>query len=433
MQYFSVSFDGLNEAFTLAKSMLSSKASAKSRALIFNASQGTVEFSAWTNGGIMRTSLEVDDFALDDQWIFQVKPEDLNKIIQPFTSLSVTRVSGIRFTKHDTSVIVTISEEPVGDYGDEYAQESHFRLGVTPPSGQIVKAVQEEFPSETEDLPALILNEYIRALQPLIANEAAAGTASTLYIVEDFVYVATNSLFAAFTNRLPEALSNTSFQYGTVSTLKILAELALRSASGKDLEEIEDSDLMLNMDEDTDLSTVDPKLFVNLDLGTIKTDEGKTKYIAVRYDKTSILISPQASRFASYEAFTNKIYHTDDDGNYTNRGTGFAVDRLYFQSVIKRLSFGDDVSFEFEGDSLKVSTKGFDQLVPLTNHRGDLESIKFSVNVTRLQKLILGEDKKYAESSPDVYFYLIKETRGYSLYVLDELDAWVSALSVSSR
>lgn len=430
MSSFSISLAELNAALGIGKTILGDKSSSsESKYTIFTASSSGVMFSVYTRQGLIRTQLEVTGLDVSEPWQFFVNFEDLSRIVDMFKGLRVTRVTDITISSQEKAILVSVHEEPIDDeMGDGYSNTSHFRLNALQPQTQAAEAVAREFPSDTQDVGALRLNTYISALQPVMSNDASASNSATMYFAPDFIFVMSSTMNSMFINELPEAFQGQgiALSYSNVSAIKELTKQSLADASNIVIEDY---------DEDIDFDSSDendPLLNASVEVARLEKVNGATEYLALRYKGIEMMLRPRSTAMPNYKRFSDQIFAQSEDGAYITRQTGIVVNRSYFKDVIKRMAIDKDVTFEFDTDEgfAKVSSKNYDQNIPLDAVKGDLDEVVFSISVPIISNTILGDDSTYSDS---VFMYISMNAKNYTLYVMDDTGVWFSSVNVNKK
>lgn len=374
-----VSYADLLSVLGYVNTILSDKAVAEQmKNVIFLAEEDNVSVVGWSPLTFSKTkidSAEVED--VEGSWDFQVKAGDLNKIMSCFTSLYKTKVEEVVLAKEKNKIKVSIHEEPLKEEDANLAQTSTFLLDDVPIMKSVSEEIHMDFPEDTESILSNDLLLYIDSLFPLMANDSSNSLISKLNFTEDYIFVMASYVSSFFINKLPDAFKGLTLGYSSVNFLKKLCDSS----------------------ESIDVQRVDRFLCI----------ESGTTQAFLKYQKVKVKADGHIKRMS--------------------KDNGIVLDRLYLKDVLKRMMFSSqDGVVQMLEDGLEVSNDGFTQIIPLTNRKGDVDSIKFKVSVPMLAKTIVGDDGVFPE---ELYIYFVKTmNNGYSLYVKDSTGAWFSTMQV---
>lgn len=374
-----VSYADLLSVLGYVNTILSDKAVAEQmKNVIFLAEEDNVSVVGWSPLTFSKTkidSAEVED--VEGSWDFQVKAGDLNKIMSCFTSLYKTKVEEVVLAKEKNKIKVSIHEEPLKEEDANLAQTSTFLLDDVPIMKSVSEEIHMDFPEDTESILSNDLLLYIDSLFPLMANDSSNSLISKLNFTDDYIFVMASYVSSFFINKLPDAFKGLTLGYSSVNFLKKLCDSS----------------------ESIDVQRVDRFLCI----------ESGTTQAFLKYQKVKVKADGHIKRMS--------------------KDNGIVLDRLYLKDVLKRMMFSSqDGVVQMLEDGLEVSNDGFTQIIPLTNRKGDVDSIKFKVSVPMLAKTIVGDDGVFPE---ELYIYFVKTmNNGYSLYVKDSTGAWFSTMQV---
>lgn len=350
----------------------------KMKNVIFLVSKDNVSVVGYSPLTFSRTMLsDVEIEGVEDNWDFQVKAGDLNKVMSCFNSLFKTKVENIELEKEKNKIKVVIHEEPIKEEDSNLAQTSRFLLDDVP----IIKSVGEEirmkFPEETDSILSGDLLLFIDSLFPLMTNDSANSLTSKLNFTEDYIFVMTSYVSAFFINKLPESFKGLTLGYSSVNFLKKLCDGA----------------------DSIDVQRIDRYLCI---------ESGSTQAF-LKYQRVKVKADSYVKRMS--------------------KDNGIVLDRLYLKDVLRRMMFSaQDGVVRMLEDGLEVSNDGFAQIIPVGNKKGDVDSIKFKVSVPMLSKTIVGDDSVFPD---ELHIYFVKTSNsGYSLYIKDSTGAWFSTMQV---
>lgn len=424
---FSVSLAEMTDAFNLGRS-LAKDSSTDTRQVVFTAtpSEGVI-FAVYSPKGTVRKALTTlsDDTA--EGWQFFVKLEDLGKILAAQVSNAITVVDRITFSDQGSRVLVTVHEVPANeDIPEEYANDAHFSLSILAPQAKITEAVSTPFPEKVEHVSSIGLETYIKGIRPFISGDSTSGTNSMMCIADDFVFAMSSSLVVLMRNTLPPEMSGVGLTYSTVEALGGVVNRARRAQAKVVQPEEEMEDPLELIDQVTAEG--------DIDYGVILSGENELpRYLCFRHEDVELFVRPKTNKLPRYSQFSEPIDAQDDEGNYINRTTGIVINRMYFSNLLKKLEVdGKDATFLFKDGAFSVESGSFDQIIPITAHKGELEGLTFKVSLNILKRLLVGDDKEYADASQDVYLYIVTNGTGRSrtLYAVDSHNYWMTAINL---
>ena len=335
-----------------------------------------VGYSALTFSRTKLSSVETEDIEDGDDWEFQIKAAELNKIIACYSSLNKTKVEDIEFSVEKNKIKVSVHEEAVNEEDAHLSQTSKFLLDSVPILATVNKEIHMDFPEEFDSLLSSDLSLYIDSLFPLMNNDSSNSLTSKLHFTNDYVVVMSSYINSFFANKLPESFKNLTLGYSSVNFLKKLCDGS----------------------ESIDVQRIDRYLCIQ---------SGMTEAF-LKYQKVAVKTEPYIKRLS--------------------KDNGIVLDRLYLKDVLKRMMFSSqDGVVKMVELGLEVSNEGFSQVIPLVNKRGDVDNIKFKVSVPVFEKTIIGDDKVFPE---EVFIYFVKAGNGYVLYVMDAMGGWFSSIQV---
>lgn len=323
------------------------------------------------------SDIEVSD--VEDNWDFQVKSSDLNKILASFTNLYKTKVDYIELEKIETNskIIVTIHEEALKEEDDRLSQTSRFLLDNIPIMESVKKEIYMDFPEETDIVPSEELLIYINSLYPLMSNDSASSLVSKLNFSEEYVFVNASYINSFMKNKLTDSFKGLTLGYSSIAFLKKLCE----GVDGITCKKIE---------------------------RYLCVESGVTEAF-IKYQKVKVKPDTYVKRFSNEN--------------------GIVLDRLYLKDVLKRMLVASQDGVAKVTDlGLEVSNNNFSQILPLEKVKGDVENLSFKLSVPVFMKTILGDDNIFPDK---VFLYFVKTgSNGYLLFVRDATGGWFSTIQV---
>ena len=312
-------------------------------------------------------------FDVEDTWDFQVKANDLNKIMGSYASLYKTKVENVEFEKAGNKVKLIIHEEAINEEDARLSQTGRFLLDDIPIMESIKKEIHISFPEESDTIMSEELLLYIDSLFPLMNNDSASSLASKLQFSKDYVYVLASYINSFFINKLPDAFKGLTLGYSSVSFLKKLCEGV----------------------EDISVQRID-------------------RYLCI-----------QSGLIEAFLKYQNVKVKEDKFVREMSNDTGIVLDRLYLKDVLKRmLVASQDGVAQITEDGLEVSNSGFNQVIPINNRKGEVDNLKFKLSVTLMMKTIIGDDSVFKD---ELFLYFVKAgVNGYK----DATGAWFSSIQV---
>ena len=374
-----IGFQELISALGYANAVLSDKSvDDKAKNVVFLCTMDGVRTAAYNVFTHART---VVDSAIcegiDGEWRFQLKANELNKIISAFSNLYKTEVKSVAFEDSGVRIKVIVHEVAKNEGDERLNRDSTFELENAPIAEAINKELHNDFPEETSGVVSGDLLLYIDSLLPLMSNDSANSVASKLNFADDYVFCISSHRSAFFQNRLPVEFKGLCLGYSSVSFIKKLAES----------EEL---------------------------VSVSRTD----KYLCVESGSTQAFMRYNAVK-VNYKVYIQM----------RSKDVGVVVDRLYFRDVLKRMGIlSADGTVEIKEDKeMLVENAQFQQLVPLENVKGGAEGIKFKVSIPVMEELILGNDAMFPDP---LFIYFVKSANGYTLYISDKRGVWFTSARV---
>lgn len=376
-----VSYSELSSVLGYVNTILSDKTvDNKMKNVIFLVEKDEVTVVGYSALTFARTKLnDVETEGVDENWDFQVKSADLNKIISSYSSLYKTKVDYIEFEKNTSSnkIRVIVHEEAIKEEDSRLAQVGRFNLDNIPILESVNKEIHMEFPSEPDSILSGDLLLYIDSLFPLMSNDSSNSLGSKLNFSNDYIFVTTSYISSFFMNKLPDSFKGLTLGYSSVNFLKKLCDGV----------------------ESIDVQRID-------------------RYLCIQSGMTEAFLKYQNVR-VRHETYVNRM-STDN---------GIILDRLYLKDVLKRMMVASqDGVAQMKEHGLEVSNDGFMQVIPVNNKKGDIENLKFKLSVPVLVKTIIGDDNMFPD---EVFLYFVKTgPTGYLLYVKDATGSWFSTIQV---
>lgn len=374
-----LNFTELSNVLGYVNTILSDKTvDEKMKNVIFLVEEGEATVVGYSALTFSRTKLNnVDTEDIDGSWEFQVKASELNKIIASYAALYKTKVEDIEFEKSNNKIMAIIHEEAINPEDERLAQTGRFLLDSVPILDSVNKEIHLDFPVEPDSILSEELLLYIDSLFPLMNNDSSSSLVSKLNFSDDYVFVLASYISSFFKNKLPNAFKGLTLGYSSVNFLKRLCE-------------------------------------------------GVENISVQRIDKYLCIQSGLTEAFLKYQ---NVKVKADPYVNRMNNDNGIVLDRLYLKDVLKRMlvSSQDGVA-QMNELGLEVSNEGFNQIIPVNNKKGDVDSLKFRISVPVLMKTIIGDD---GILPGELFLYFVKTgPKGYMLYVRDSTNAWFSTIQV---
>lgn len=375
----SIGFQDLTMALGYANAVLSDKSvEEKSKNVVFLCSEDSVRLAAYNALTHARTTVESAVCeGINGEWRFQLKANELNKIISAFSSLNRTEVKNVTFEDSGVRIKVVVHEVAKNEGDERLNRDSNFELENAPIAEAINKELHGEFPEETSGIVSSDLLLYIDSLLPLMSNDGANTVGSKLNFAPDYVFCISSHRSAFFQNRLPDEFKGLSLGYSSVSFIKRLAE----------------------SEETVSVSR-------------------KEKYLCVETGNTQAFLRYNPVK-VNYQVYVKT----------RSKDVGVMVDRLYFRDVLKRMGIlaTEGVIEIREGQEMLVENNQFQQLVPLEKVKGEAVGIKFKVSISVMEELILGSDTMFSDP---IFVYFVKSTNGYTLYLSDKRGIWFTSARV---
>ena len=373
-----VNFDELSKVLSYIYTILADKSvEDKVKNVIFLVKDDIVTLVGYNQVTFSRTILEKTECEgiPENGWEFQIKANELNKIMSAYTNLFKTKVEQIDIEDNNVRTKITIHEVPLDEEKDaKLAQDSVFEVENAPILSKILTDIKSDFPEENNSVASADLLLYLGSLLPLMSNDSANSVASKLNFGEDYVFTLSSSTSAFFVNQLPEEFQGITLGYSSVGFLKKLCE-------GTDF-----------------ISVARNKAYLCIESGNTQA--------FMRYKPIKI----------NYKTYIQR----------RSKEKGIVVDRLYMKDVLKRLgSISVDGKMVVEDEKiLKVMNDFFEQFVPLENCKQGTEGISFKISIPILSSLILGNDDVF---SSNLFIYFVETTRSYILYIQDKSGTWFSS------
>ena len=356
-----IPYDDLSRVFGFSSTILSDKiVDEKMKNMIVYVKPDSVKICVYNALTFCRTEIPNAEVAdLDkEEVIFQVKSNDISKIISSFASLSRTAVKNVQFTEEANKIRVSIAEEALDEGMSRLSQVSEFMLDNVPIIESIAHDIKMEFPADAEVMSSYDISLYSESLLPLMVNDSASSIGSKLNFADDYVFILTSNMSVFFKNQLPDTFKGITLGYGSVN---FLLKLCAKSGGG--------------------------------DISVKRTD----KYLCVSSESTEAFLrhQPVKIKYAQYiKRFQKEL--------------GIVLDRLYFRDVLKRVGnlYGNGViSIIDNGDICIETTEGFSQIVPVERKRGTVEGITFKISVPLIEKMIIGNDDVFPDK---LFIHLVK-------------------------
>ncbi|MGV3076398.1 hypothetical protein ACEE21_15065 [Clostridium baratii] len=376
-----VSYSELSSILGYVNTILSDKTvDDKMKNVIFLVEKDEVMVVGYSALTFARTKMnDVETEGVEENWDFQVKSSELNKIIASYNSLYKTKVNYIEFEKNPSNnkIRVIVHEEAINEEDARLAQTGRFNLDNIPILDSVNKEIHMEFPSEPDSILSGDLLLYIDSLFPLMSNDSASSLVSKLNFSADYIFVTASYISSFFVNKLPDSFKGLTLGYSSVNFLKRLCEGV----------------------ESIDVQRID-------------------RYLCIQSGMTEAFLKYQNVR-VRHEPYVKRM----------STENGIVLDRLYLKDVLKRMmvSSQDGVA-QMKELGLEVSNDGFMQVIPVNNKKGDVDNLKFKISVPVLVKTIVGDDSVFPDQ---LYLYFVKTgPTGYMLYVKDATGGWFSTIQV---
>lgn len=350
----------------------------KMKNVIFLVSKDEVSIVGYSPLTFSRTKLSnIETIDVEDNWDFQVKASELNKIISSYSSLYKTKVNEVELEEYKNKIRIIIHEEAIKEEDERLAQTGKFLLDNVPILKSVSNEIHMEFPKETDSIFSSELLLYIDSLYPLMVNDSSSSISSKLNFSDKYVFIMSSYLTTVFENKLPESFKNLTLGYSSVNFLKRLCDGV----------------------ESIDVQRIDNYLCI---------ESGSTEAF-LKYKRVKVNVSQYVAR--------------------KNKDNGIMLDRLYLKDVLKRmLVSSQDGIVKMNELGLEVSNEGFSQIIPLNNKKGDVDNLKFKISIPVLIKTIVGDDSVFPQ---ELFVYFVKTgSSGYVLYIQDNSGAWFSTIQV---
>lgn len=374
-----VSFSELSSVLGYVNTILADKTvDEKMKNVIFLVEKDEVTVVGYSALTFARTKLnDVEVEGVDEDWDFQVKSAELNKIIASYSNLNKTKVDYIEFDSFKNKIKVIIHEEAIKEEDARLAQTGSFLLDSVPIQEKVKNEIHMDFPEDTDSILSNDLLLYIDSLFPLMNNDSSNSLTSKLNFGTDYIFVNASYISSFFVNKLPDAFKDLTLGYSSVNFLKRLCEGV----------------------ESIDVQRID-------------------KYLCIQSGMTEAFLKYQRVKVKA-DMYVKRM----------NTDNGIVLDRLYLKDVLKRMmvSSQDGVA-QMKELGLEVSNDGFMQVIPVNKKKGDIENLKFKISVPVLVKTIVGDDSVFPD---EIFLYFVKTgPTGYLLYVKDNTGGWFSTIQV---
>lgn len=374
-----VSFSELSSVLGYVNTILADKTvDEKMKNVIFLVEKDEVTVVGYSALTFARTKLsDVEVEGVEEDWDFQVKSAELNKIITSYSNLNKTQVDYIEFDSFKNKIKVIIHEEAIKEEDSRLAQTGSFLLDNVPIQEKVKNEIHMDFPEDSDSILSDGLLLYINSLFPLMNNDSSNSLTSKLNFGNDYVFVNASYISSFFENKLPNAFKDLTLGYSSVNFLKRLTEGV----------------------ESIDVQRID-------------------KYLCIQ--------SGMTEAFLKYQRVKVKA---DQYVKRMNTDNGIVLDRLYLKDVLKRMMVSSqDGIAQMTELGLEVSNEGFMQVIPVNNKKGEVDNLKFKISVPVLVKTIVGDDAVFPE---ELFLYFVKTgPTGYLLYVKDATGGWFSTIQV---
>lgn len=375
-----VNFAELSKVLGYSNAVLSDKSvDEKIKNIIFNVSPTEVLVIGYNALTFCRTRLEETsiDGVPEEGWEFQIKASELNKIISSYSNLYKTEVNRIEFEDAGVHIKIIVHEVAKDEADEKLSRDGVFEMASAPILANISQKVKTAFPDGVDLVSCGDLTLYLDALFPLVSNDTSASLGSKLNFAEDYVFNISSSMSAFFQNRLGNQFKDITLGYSSVGFLKKLCE-------------------------------------GNENIGVSKTD----KFLCIEAGNTQAFMQYNKVKI-NYKMYIDK----------KSKDIGIVLDRLYFKDVLKRLGIsGAEGKMIVGSDVVTVMNEQFQQDIPLNGIKSGTEGISIKISIPTMEKLILGDDKVFAD---DLYIYFVPTARGYMLYLQDKTGAWLSNSQVT--
>lgn len=373
-----VSFEELGRVLGFSSVILSDKiVEDRLKNVIFMVEKDAVKIAFYNALTFCRTVLEgVEVEGVDSPVLFQVKYQELMKILSGFSSLYKTKVDKMVFEENGSKVAVSVYEVAVKEEDSRLNQVSRFKLDRVPILDSIEKDVKMEFPEESNIVPSGDVLLYVDSLLPIMVNDSNNAIGSKLNMADDYVFVLRSDMSVFFKNKLPEAFKGLTLGYSSANFLRKLCDLG-------------------------DMSVKREGKFLCVSVGYTEA--------FMRYQNVKIKYKQYIDRF--------------------NRDNGLLLNRLYLKDVLKRMSSmsPDGKLTVLENGDISVENDNFNQVVPVDRQKGEVKGISFKISVPTIEKLVIGKDTAFPE---EIFIYLSKVGSGYTLFISDKTGAWFSQAQV---
>lgn len=374
-----LSYDELTKVLNFSSIILSDKiVEEKMKNAIFVVTKDSVKIVFYNALTFCRTLIEnvqTIEGVDEGEWVFQVKFNELMKVLNGYVGLSKTKVDTLEFSDDVSKVKVSVSEVALKDEDASLNQVSVFRIDNVPLLDSIEKDIKMEFPEGADVVSGADVLLYVDSLFPVMANDTGNAIANKLNFADDYVFVLSSYMTAFFKNRLPEHLKGVTLGYSSVNFLKKMAEMG--------------------------------------DISLKRTE----KYLCVSVGMSEAFMRFQPIRMR-YSQYVGRF----------SKDNGILLNRLYLKDVLRRMgNMSTDGICKIQGDDLYVENTSFSQVIPIIRSKGEVEGVSFKISVPTIEKLIIGKDSAFPE---EIFLYLKKEGSGYALFFADKTGAWFTQTQV---
>ena len=355
----------------------------KVKNVIFLVTESDVTLVGYNPITFCKTGLDLDKISIEGVsekgWEFQIRANELNKIVSSYSSLFKTKVDGIDIEDNNFGTKITVHEKPIDEEKDaRLAQDSVYEVENAPIMSKIINDITTGFPAGGDWVASSDLLVYLSSLLPLMSNDSANSTASKLHFAEDYVFTMSSSTSAFFKNNLTKEFKGITLGYSSVSFIKKLCE---------------SSDMIMVARDNLHLCLM----------------AGNTEAY-IRYKPIKI----------NYKVYIDK----------KSKDKGISVDRLYMKDVLKRMGSMsvDGKMIVSDGENLTVMNELFQQEVPLIKCKEGTVGISFKISIPILSSLMLG-DEAFLKS--ELFIYFVETSRSYIIYIQDSSGIWFTSTQVS--
>ena len=339
-----------------------------------------VFYNPFTFARVEAESAVSDGIEEGENWVFQVRLSEVQKIMSSYNNLNRTHVETLDFIDAKSKVRMVLHEVANDEEYEFLSRDSVNNLDSIPVISSIITEVSNEVPEDMEDVEVSLLSTYLEGIIPLLTNEGK-GVSSRINFSDKYIFLISNVMSIFYKNALPDSFKNLALGYSSCVYLKKLCD------------------------------TIE---------GEAMSMKCLDKVVCVSTGKSDTFMRWQPIKI-KYDMYINNL-KTDNC---------IQLDRLYLKDVLRRLVIETDGTFSInKADStVVIETPAFTQEIPIEKMKGELEGIKFKINSQTFTKMIAGSDATYPDKVT-LCFVANATGNGYSVYMMDDTSAWMTFMVV---